>query len=68
MTDRLGLQHQIVEVLGRQPRQFGDLVLQPQVLAVVQAHVVHLLGRRRLAVDLCQPFGDAMWVYPVGGC
>ncbi|MDX3616067.1 TnsA-like heteromeric transposase endonuclease subunit [Streptomyces europaeiscabiei] len=68
MTDRLGLQNQIVSVLGRQPRQFGDLVEQTQVPAVARAHVVHLLWHRRLAVDLRQPFGDATWVYPVGGC
>ncbi|MFE5491580.1 TnsA-like heteromeric transposase endonuclease subunit [Streptomyces virginiae] len=68
MMDQLGLQDRLLEVLGRQPRQFGDLVGQTEVPAVARAHAVHLLWHRRLAVDLLQPFGDTTWIYPVGGC
>ncbi|GAB1339834.1 hypothetical protein ACE1SV_64240 [Streptomyces sp. E-15] len=68
MTDHLGLQGHLLEVLGLQPRQFGDLVEQTPVSAVARAHAVHLLWRRRLAVDVRQPFGDTTWVYPVRGC
>lgn len=66
MSDRLGVQVQLLEVLGRQPRQFGDLVRQTEVPAVARAHAVHLLWHRRMAVDLRQPFGDTTWIYPVG--
>lgn len=66
MADQLGLQHQLLEAPGRQPRQFGDLVEQTEVPAVARAHAVHLLWHRPLAVDLRQPFGDTAWIYPVG--
>lgn len=66
MADRLGLQRQVLEVLGRQPRMFGDLVEQTAVPAVARAQAVHLLWHRRMAMDLAQPFGDATWIYPVG--
>ncbi|WP_318275600.1 hypothetical protein [Streptomyces pharetrae] len=68
MTDQLGMQGQLLEVLGRQPWQFGDLVEQTQVPAVARAHAVHLLWHRRLAVDLRQPFEGTTWVYPAGEC
>ncbi|MFE9259240.1 TnsA-like heteromeric transposase endonuclease subunit [Streptomyces sp. NPDC006879] len=68
MTDQLGLQGQLLEVLGRQPRQFGDLVERTQLPAVARTHAVHLLWHRRLAVDLRQPFGDTTWIYPAGEC
>jgi hypothetical protein len=66
MTDRLGLQAQLLDAIGQQPQLFGDLVEQTAVPAVARTHAVHLLWHRRLAMDLAQPFGDASWIYSAG--
>jgi len=35
--------------------------------AVARAHVLHLIWRRRLGVDLSVPLSDASTVWPAGG-
>ncbi|MFG2525748.1 TnsA-like heteromeric transposase endonuclease subunit [Streptomyces sp. NPDC048527] len=66
MVDQLGLERQLLAAVRRQPWQFGELVEQTRLPAVARTHAVHLLWRRRMAIDLTQPFGDGIWVYPVG--
>jgi hypothetical protein len=66
MSDRLGLQERLVELVVCRRMRFGELVDATEVPAVARVHVLHLLWRRRLAVDLAQPLGDASWIYPVG--
>ncbi|MER6637267.1 TnsA-like heteromeric transposase endonuclease subunit [Streptomyces microflavus] len=67
MADRLGLHGELLGLVAERPRRFGDLMEETSLPAVARAHALHLLWRRRLAVDLAQPLGDAAWVYPVGG-
>ncbi|MGX1487829.1 hypothetical protein [Streptomyces tendae] len=67
MADPLGLERQLLTAVGQRPWRFAELVDQTQVPAVARTHAVHLLWHRRMAVDLTLPFGDATWVYPVGG-
>ncbi|MFC9385590.1 TnsA-like heteromeric transposase endonuclease subunit [Streptomyces venezuelae] len=66
MTDRLGLENQLLELVAKRPRRFVELVEDTSLPAVARAHAVHLLWRRRLAVDLAQPLCDAAWIYPAG--
>ncbi|MER7805546.1 TnsA-like heteromeric transposase endonuclease subunit [Streptomyces parvulus] len=67
MSDPLGFQGQLLAAIGRRPWPFVELVNQTRVPAVARTHVVHLLWKRQMAVDLALPFGDGTWVYPVGG-
>jgi hypothetical protein len=67
LTDRLGLQADLLELIRSRPLRFGELVEATAVPAVARVHAVHLLWHRRLAVDLAQPLGDASWIYPAGG-
>jgi hypothetical protein len=66
LTDRLGLQAELLDLVQSRPLRFGELVEATAVSAVARVHVIHLLWHRRLAVDLAQPLGDASWIYPVG--
>ncbi|MFQ6855707.1 TnsA-like heteromeric transposase endonuclease subunit [Streptomyces sp. 35M1] len=66
MSDRLGLQGELLELLRERPRRFGELAEATSPPAVARAHAVHLLWHRRLAMDLAQPLDDATWIYPVG--
>ncbi|WP_230423620.1 TnsA-like heteromeric transposase endonuclease subunit [Streptomyces radicis] len=66
MADRLGLERELLDVIGERPRRFGELVDATSLPAVARAHAVHLLWHRRLAMDLAQPLSDAAWIYPVG--
>ncbi len=67
MADPLGLERQLLAAVVRRPWRFAELVDQTHVPAVARTHAVRLLWRRRMAVDLTLPFGDAAWVYPAGG-
>lgn len=66
MSDRLGLEDELLELVAERPRRFVELVEDTSLPAVARAHAVHLLWHRRLAVDLAQPLCDAAWVYPAG--
>ncbi|MEU7577674.1 TnsA-like heteromeric transposase endonuclease subunit [Streptomyces sp. NPDC041068] len=67
MTDRLGLQRQLLDGVRGQPQRFGDLVTGTDLPQVARTHAIHLLWHGRLAMDLAQPFKDATWIYRVGG-
>jgi len=67
MTDRLGLQRELLELAGEHPRRFGELTEATSLPAVARAHALHLLWHRRLAVDLARPLGDSAWIYPAAG-
>ncbi|MEE1843729.1 MULTISPECIES: TnsA-like heteromeric transposase endonuclease subunit [unclassified Streptomyces] len=64
MSDRLGLEGELLELVAERPRRFVELVEGTSLPAVARAHAVHLLWHRRLAVDLSQPLCDAAWIYP----
>ncbi|MFJ2922216.1 hypothetical protein [Streptomyces sp. NPDC087307] len=64
MSDRLGLEGALLELVAERPRRFVELVEGTSLPAVARAHAVHLLWHRRLAVDLSQPLCDAAWIYP----
>ncbi|MFG2692970.1 hypothetical protein ACIHEI_34340 [Kitasatospora sp. NPDC051984] len=66
MTDQLGLQSELMELVGERPRRLGDLVEATSLPAAARAYAVHLPWHRRLAVDLARPLGDDSWIYPVG--
>lgn len=66
MTDRLGLQDELLDQVHERPRRFGELVEDTSLPAVARTHAVHLLWHRRLAMDLTLPLDDAAWIYPVG--
>ncbi|MFD4010512.1 hypothetical protein ACFWRX_09525 [Streptomyces albidoflavus] len=66
MSDRLGLQKELLASVGEHPRRFGKLVEETSLPAVARTHAVHLLWHRLLAMDLSQPLGDSTWIYPVG--
>ncbi|MFJ9197137.1 hypothetical protein [Streptomyces flaveolus] len=55
MSDRLGLEGELLELVAERPRRFVELVEGTSLPAVARAHAVHLLWHRRLAVDLSQP-------------
>ncbi|MYV60596.1 TnsA-like heteromeric transposase endonuclease subunit [Streptomyces sp. SID4931] len=65
MSDRLGLQDELLELVRKHPRQFGELAEATSLPAVARTHAVHMLWHRRLAMDLTQPLDDATWIYPV---
>lgn len=66
MSDLLGLQGELLELVRERPRQFGELMEATSMPAVARTHAVHLIWHRRLAMDLTQPLDDATWIYPVG--
>ncbi|KOT55563.1 hypothetical protein ADK43_25075 [Streptomyces rimosus subsp. rimosus] len=66
MSDRLGLQNELLELARERPRRFGELVEETSLPAVARSHAVHLLWHGRLAMDLTLPLDDAAWIYPVG--
>ncbi|MEU0854552.1 TnsA-like heteromeric transposase endonuclease subunit [Streptomyces griseofuscus] len=66
MSDRLGLQGELLGLVRERPRRFGELAEETSLPAVARVHAVHLLWHRQLAMDLTQPLDDATWIYPVG--
>ncbi|MFJ3628343.1 TnsA-like heteromeric transposase endonuclease subunit [Streptomyces albidoflavus] len=66
MSDRLGLQKEVLALVGERPRRLGELVEETSLPAVARTHAVHLLRHRLLAMDLSQPLDDSTWIYPVG--
>ncbi|MFE1956557.1 TnsA-like heteromeric transposase endonuclease subunit [Streptomyces sp. NPDC059479] len=65
MTDRLGLQQQLLTGVRERPQRFVELVEGTSLPTVARTHAVHLLWHRRLAMDLGQPLKNATWIYPV---
>lgn len=63
LADPLGLQAVLLATAAAERRPFGDLVAATALPAVARAHLVHLLWRRRLGVDLTQPLTDASLVW-----
>lgn len=63
LRDPLGVQR---ELLGAAtgPRPFGELAAASSMPAVGRAHLLNLLWRRRLEIDLRGPVGDATLVRP----
>ena len=59
LSDRLGMQVQLMDAVERGPLRFGDLAAATSVAAVGRAHALHLLWHRRLSIDLAQPLTDA---------
>ncbi|MFE6031244.1 TnsA-like heteromeric transposase endonuclease subunit [Streptomyces niveus] len=66
MSDRLGLQEELLELTRERPCRFGEMTEATSLPAVARAHAVHLLWHRRLAMDLAQSLDDAAWIYPAG--
>jgi hypothetical protein len=62
LHDPLGVQQQLLQVTRPQP--FGELAASSSMPAVARAHLLHLLWRRRLEIDLRKPVGDATLVRP----
>lgn len=66
LEDRLGLEAELVEAVGRGPIRFGDLVAATRLPVIARAHATHLIWHRRLGIDLGQPLGDgsSVWLAP----
>ncbi len=64
LTDRLGLQAELVEAAAVGPCAFGALVAATSLPAVARAHALHLLWHRKLGVDLAAPLHDTSLVWP----
>lgn len=69
LADPLGTQPKLLEVAGRGPLPFAELVAANSYPAVARAHALHLIWHRSLAIDLMQPLGDRtlIWPVPAGG-
>ncbi len=66
MSDRLGLERQLLAGVQERPQRFVDLVEGTSLPAVARTHAIHLLWHRRLAMDLARPFKDTTWIYRAG--
>ncbi len=64
LTDRLGLQAELVEAAAVGPCAFGALVAATSLPVVARAHALHLLWHRKLGVDLAAPLHDTSLVWP----
>jgi hypothetical protein len=64
LVDQLGLQPQLLAEMAGGPRPFRELVAGTRIPAVARAHLLHLLWRRRLGIDLDRPLTDAAQVWP----
>ncbi|WP_405890912.1 TnsA-like heteromeric transposase endonuclease subunit [Streptomyces sp. NBC_01527] len=62
LSDRLGLQQQLLSAAAQGPMPFGSLVQQCSVPAVGRAQAIHLLWHRRLGLDMSGPLADASTV------
>ncbi len=67
LSDRLGIQDELLSAAARGPRPFGRLVAATSYPAIGRAHALHLLWRRRLGIDLGRPLNDKtpVWVSSV---
>ncbi|MGI5171671.1 TnsA-like heteromeric transposase endonuclease subunit [Spirillospora sp. CA-253888] len=65
MSDPLGLQAVMLDVVARAPGPLRQVVEGTGVAAVARPHLVHLLWHRRLSVDLAEPLGDGSWIFAV---
>ncbi|MFC7762735.1 TnsA-like heteromeric transposase endonuclease subunit [Catellatospora bangladeshensis] len=63
LVDQFGLQAQLLAGAAERPRPFGELVQQTKAPAVARAHLLHLLWRRQLGIDLGRPLADAALVW-----
>ena len=64
LTDRLGLQAELVAAAAAGPCAFGALVAATSLPAVARAHALHLLWQRELGIDLAAPLNDTSLVWP----
>lgn len=67
LADPLGLQEVLLGEVSRGPRSFGDLAAGTIASPVARAHLLHLLWRRRLSIDLARPLADTTLVHPADG-
>jgi hypothetical protein len=63
LVDQFGLQVQLLAGAAQRPRPFGELVQETTVPAVARAHLLHLLWRRQLGIDVDRPLADAALVW-----
>ncbi len=63
LADQFGLQAQLLAGAMDGPRSFGELAAGTRMPAVARAHLLHLLWRRRLGIDLNSPLTDAAVVW-----
>ncbi len=63
LTDRLGLEGQLLSAVVTGPRRFADLVNAASLPAVARAHALHLLWHRRLGIELGSPLSDETLVF-----
>ncbi len=64
LTDRLGVQVELMGAAAAGRCAFGALVAATSLPAVARAHALHLLWRRRLGIDLAAPLNDGSLVWP----
>jgi len=67
LTDRLGLETQLLTRARSGSCPFGELVAATSLPAVARAHALHLLWHRRLGVDLAQSLTDRSLVWAAEG-
>ena len=66
LSDRLGIQDELLGAAARGPQPFGRLVAATSYPAIGRAHALHLLWHRRLGIDLGRPLNDKTLVWVSG--
>lgn len=67
LTDPLGVQNELLEAVARRPGPFAEVVGAASYPVVARAHLLHLLWRRRMGIDLGRPLTDRSLVWPATG-